>query len=309
MQIRKIVVGTDFSAGAQSALEAAIDIAHHAGAEIVLAHATMVTSRDEDAPFDESPSEWVHALDGLASERREKLAALHEQYADRGVPMSEELTDAVPAKGVIDIAEQVGADLIVVGTHGRSGLMRFLLGSVAMRVIRRSKVSVLAARPRREGSDSYRRKILVPTDFSPSSEVAIELAADLVEPGGSIELAHFWQLPAEAAGSWAYSDKTLGKHVQSLHQLFADAAEKRGHELTDTHQREGIDLHFSHTRTHPKAGIQGKLETEPFDLVVMGSSGRRGLKRWLLGSVAESAVRHAPCSVLVARSGDDNSEA
>jgi nucleotide-binding universal stress UspA family protein len=301
MDITKIVVGTDFSPGASVALKQALDIAAHVGAEIILVHATDLQSRTQDAPFDDPPAEWLAALDELARERGTRLDELREQFADRGVKMTTRAGDNAPSKAIIEVSEEVGAELIVVGTTGRSGLMRFVLGSVAMRVVRRSKANVLVARPRPEGSTGFRNHILVPTDFSTSSRAAVEMATALVKRDGTIDLAHFWQLPAETVGSWTATQRTLGKHVESLNTMFASAAEKQGAELADAHRRDGIEISFSQSRKIPKVGIQHKLESAPFDLVIMGSRGHRRLKRWLLGSVAESTVRHAPCSVLIAR--------
>ena len=301
MDITKIVVGTDFSPGASVALKQALDVAAHVGAEIILVHATDLESRNQDAPFDDPPAEWVAALDELARERGTRLDELRDEFANRGVKMTARAVDNAPSKALIEVAEEVAAELIIVGTTGRSGLMRFVLGSVAMRVVRRSKANVMVARPRPEGSTGFRNHILVPTDFSPSSRAAVDMATALVNRDGTIDLAHFWQLPAETVGSWTYTERTLGKHVQSLNTMFARAAEKQGAEIADSHRRDGVEITFSHSRKNPKVGIQHKLEAEPFDLVIMGSRGRRRLKRWLLGSVAENTVRHAPCSVLIAR--------
>ncbi len=301
MDITKIVVGTDFSPGASVALKQALDVAAHVGAEIILVHATDLESRSQDAPFDDPPAEWLAALDELARERGTRLDELRNEFADRGVKMTTRAGDNAPAKAIIEVAEEVAAELIVVGTTGRSGLMRFVLGSVAMRVVRRSKANVLVARPLPAGSTGFRNHVLVPTDFSTASHAAVEMANALVKPGGSIDLAHFWQLPAETVGSWTATQRTLGKHVESLNIMFARAADKQGADLVDSCRRDDVDITFSQHRKNPKVGIQHKLEAEPFDLVIMGSRGRRRLKRWLLGSVAEHTVRHSPCSVLIAR--------
>jgi len=305
-QIRKIVVGTDLTDGAATALEAGIDLARHVDAEVVLVHATMVP--DYETPFRNPPSELTRAMEALVDERRERMQELRERYDGRGARLSQVFVDAVPARGIAQVAEEVDADLVVVGTHGRKRLRRLLLGSVAKRVVRHCKRSVLIARPRR--GQGFHERVLVPTDFSATAEVALQTALALVADRGTIELLHCWQLPNEVSGGWALAKKLPGKHVRSLRTAFEDAAQEAGAELLARYPSDRAEARFSYLQANPKDGILRKLDQDPFDLVVVGNRGRRGLTRWLLGSVAESVVRHAPCSVLVARSrgeveGDD----
>jgi len=301
MQIRKILVGTDLTDGATMAIEAAIDLARHVGAEVVLVHATTVP--DYETPFREPPSELTRALESIVDERRERLQEVRERYDGGGVTLSQVVVDAVPARGITQVAEELDADLVVVGTHGRKGLRRLLLGSVANRVVRHCKRSVAVARHKR--GQGFHERVLVPTDFSHSAEVALETALALVADRGTIELLHCWQLPSESSGSWALAKKLPGKQTRSLRSAFEDAAREAGAELLERYATDRAEARFSYIQANPKDGILRKLDEEDYDLVVMGNRGRRGLTRWLLGSVAESVVRHAPCSVLVARARDD----
>lgn len=298
--IRKILVGTDLTDGAATALEAGIDLARHVGAEVVMVHATMVP--DYETPFRDPPSELSRALESIVDERRERMQELRERYDGRGVQISQVLVDAVPAKGIAQAAEEVGADLVVVGTHGRKGLRRLLLGSVAKRVVRHCRRSVMVARPS-QGREHHQR-VLVPTDFSDSAEAALRTALELVADRGTIELLHCWQLPGEAGGGWTLAKKLPGKQARSLRTAFEDAAREAGAELLARYPSDRAEARFSYVQANPKDGILRKLDQETYDLVVMGNRGRRGLSLWLLGSVAESVVRHAPCSVLVARGHD-----
>jgi nucleotide-binding universal stress UspA family protein len=302
MQIRKIIVGTDLTDGAKAALEAGLDLARHVGAEVVLVHATMVP--DYETPFRNPPSEWTRALESMVDEKREALGELRERYDGRGTKISHVVVDSVPSKGVAQVAEETDADLVVVGTHGRKGLRRLLLGSVAKRTVRHCKRSVLVARPKR-GREHHQR-VLVPTDFSPASEVALEMALTLVADRGTIELLHCWQMPSEGSGGWALAKRMPGKPARSLQKAFADAARERGAQLLERYPSDRAEARFSYIQANPKDGILRKLDEEEFDMVVMGNRGHRGLTRWLLGSVAESVVRHAPCSVLVARGQDED---
>ena len=139
-------------------------------------------------------------------------------------------------------------------------------------------------------------KILCPVDFSPGSQHAMKVAARLAGTSAELVIAHAWYLPPLAfAGELPLPPSTIQDMVDDEHRgLEAAAAEasKLGAPRVSSIFLSGA------------AGdrIVSTLRDDPaFELVVMGTHGRTGLKRILLGSVAEYVVRHAPCSVLVAR--------
>lgn len=84
-----------------------------------------------------------------------------------------------------------------------------------------------------------------------------------------------------------------------LRDSIISGAESLAKKLIATHQQPGVTLAFHQTEASPAAGIQSWLEQSPYEIVITGSHGRRGPARFLLGSVAELTVRHAPCSVMV----------
>ncbi len=300
MKIHKIIVGTDFSSPSEAALEAALDIGRQSGADVVMVRATTIPDHDTQAS---QPELWERAVSRVAEEHRTRLAEIRAQYQHLGVGLSERVIDAQPAPGLIQSAEELGADLIAVGTHGRTGLSRLLLGSVATRVVRHADTSVLVARPR--SGDKFRGRILVPTDFSTCADLALDAAVDLLEPDGHITLLHCLRLSSEIAANWAdpeAPDRAGGGLRETLTASAKNEADRRIERYAQT------DIEYRCVDSHPSDGIQTALEDEPFDLVVMGSRGRQGLKRWLLGSVAENTVVHAPCSVLVVREPASRSE-
>jgi nucleotide-binding universal stress UspA family protein len=139
---------------------------------------------------------------------------------------------------------------------------------------------------------------LVATDFSPAAARALRNAAALTAPGTAIELIHAWQLPA---GSWGATllgstrfpwstvrDAVLSSARTQADQLVADSATL------------GHPLHVELVQGPPASVITHAAESGGHDLIAVGTHGHRGFRRLLLGSVAESTIRHAPCSVLVA---------
>ena len=127
------------------------------------------------------------------------------------------------------------------------------------------------------------------------------MAASLVAEEGQITLLHCWQLPAAARGAWAEDVEGVGDLTKSLRQMFTESAETNGAVRLEPYGERGFDITFEHVNAAPRDGILHYLEQDEWDLVVLGSRGRRGLARWFLGSVAASVARRAPTSVLVVR--------
>lgn len=286
MGLQKIVVATDFSNEAGHALGHALDIGRHTGAEIVLVHVCPVI---EPAQYIRG-QEWLELMREHMTANRHKLEELRTSVSGQGVTVSHMVVDDVPDEGIIRSAEELGADLIVVGTHGYTGIRRVLLGSVAERVTRGSHTSVLVAREQGRPTGGYRR-ILVPTDFSPSADRALALACELVAQGGTIDVRHYWHEPVFGPVL------DIGTLAGDMERATTELASER----LARHESSRYHLEFSASGGLAKQSILDQLDQEPYDIVVMGSHGRRGIRRLVIGSVAESTVRHAPCSVLVAR--------
>jgi nucleotide-binding universal stress UspA family protein len=200
----------------------------------------------------------------------------------------------VPWEQIVEILRGDAAfDLAVMGTHGRTGLARILLGSVTEKVIRHAPCSVFAVRPR--GDAIAFGHVLCPVDLSAGSRHAIERAAELAAPSGAgITLLHVVELPISYSGEPFTADVVNGlenKAKQGLAGLAAELSSRVSVPVT-------TELRFG----SPWAQTLAVLDRDPtFDLVVLGSHGRTGLHRALIGSVAEQVTRHAACPVFVAR--------
>ncbi len=140
---QRIVVAVDFSDPAHKALDAAIELARTLSAEIHVVHAfsaplPVVTPYDVPAP--------QSFLDELRRAAGEKLQECAGKASSAGLTVHSHLVDVPAAPAISAVAEEVGADLVVVGTRGLTGLKHVLLGSVAERVLRLSPCSVLAVK-------------------------------------------------------------------------------------------------------------------------------------------------------------------
>lgn len=296
MSPKTILVGIDFSDESEVAAAQALEIARHAGAKIIFLHAGAIP--DEPLGVPESMSATVDAFRAELQDRlhqdRERLEQLRQRFSGQGAEISNMVIEGFPDTGIVEAADELDADLVVVGTHGQTGIKRFLLGSVAERVVRLSRANVLVAR---KGKDVY-KNILVPIDFSPMTDQVIETALSIAGPECSVELLHCWHLPLMASSYYApaVSDEAI---VGPIRDGLVQAAEERAQEIISRFKDRGVELTFTTLQAPPAYGITEKAEDGQYDCIVLASHGRRGIKRWLLGSVAEMAVRHSPCSVMV----------
>ena len=201
---------------------------------------------------------------------------------------------------IVDQALTTGADLIVIGTHGRRGFKRLLLGSVAETVLHEASCPVLTVSPQTTATTSdvvTFKRILCPIDFSPSALQAFGFALDLArQAGGLVTLLHVFE--------W------LPEHESRASAHF-NVPEFRGHMINDARERLRslvseeskpwceIDEVVVSGRSHRE--ILRTAEERSADLIVMGAQGRGGLGLALFGSTTQQVVRSARCPVLTVR--------
>ena len=144
MSFKKILVGTDFSAGSRRAAEVAIEVAKLSGGLVRLIHGwePFLYPRPLGDSFAPEPPILAGIEEAAKAALKEELAALQ----GKGIAVEGVMTMATPGDAVLAEAKRWGAELIVVGTHGRGGLARVFLGSVAERIIRAAEVPVLTTR-------------------------------------------------------------------------------------------------------------------------------------------------------------------
>jgi nucleotide-binding universal stress UspA family protein len=297
----KIVVGVDFSPESEAAVLQAFEICRRGGHELVLVHAGIVV---EVPSVSDSPSpavreaveayraQLVKALESV----RARLAELRERLSGQGVTVSHMVVEDSPALGVCSLAAELRAPLTVVGAHGGGGFPWLALGSVATGVVRLCETDVLVARPSRAGRHDY-RMVVVGTDFSSSAERALERAIELASPGAQIDVVHCAAMQPAVYGGFGVVEAL----PVELRQALAEDFEIQGEQLLARKHRDGISLAFHVSSDQPGPGLAHWAETRSCDLLAVGTHGRRGLRRLLLGSVAESMLKRTPCSVLVAR--------
>jgi nucleotide-binding universal stress UspA family protein len=288
------VDGSDCSAAA--AREAAV-VADACDAGVRLLH---VLSRAEirGAGIDPATAddETLHELatDPLhEAERALDSAAVSTDVAVRVGDATEEIRAA--------LADDVG--LVAMGTHGRTGVRRFLLGSVAERVVRSSPVPVLTTRARLAGDTGPYEELLLPTDGTEASMAGVECGLDFAAAFDArvhvLYVVDRRQLASSIDVGPALSDaeERLRKRGERAVATVADRADERGVDVT-TDVVEGI----------PHSRIRSYVTDHDLDFVAMGTHGRTGTERWLTGSVAEQILRTSSVPVLTRRSDERATE-
>ena len=284
-----ILVPTDGSDHAERAAEHAALLAEAFDATLHLL--TVVDIEAAAGPFSAGGVDEAYVERRSAAER-EALAELADSL-DGAVAVETEVVTGQPAEGILDYVTDHEADLVVMGTHGRSGLRRYLTGSVAERVLRLSPVPVLTVRATAESSvGAGYEDILVPTDGSERSDAAVTHAVDVAAAFGST---------LHAVSVVNVGDIGTGAEVsvpgELLDELEAGATEATD-AVADEARAAGIEAVTAVRTGRPKRDLLEYIETHDIDLVCMGTHGRTGLDRVLLGSTAEALVRQSDVPVL-----------
>jgi nucleotide-binding universal stress UspA family protein len=201
---------------------------------------------------------------------------------------------------LIDLAKETGADLIVVGTNQRRGLKRFWLGSVSRGILNHAPMSV-ACVPRAVDPNEPKvnipkfKRVLVPTDFSKLGNKAVAFAYGTAHRGGEVCLLH---VISPVGGFNPDAERTDGHEAKRKQDLVArlQALVPKGVLARGAQSRVEVVAH-----RHPGTAICQAAERTGADLICIGSRGRSGLKKKLLGSVTESVMRRSKRPVLVIR--------
>ncbi len=271
--------------------EHAANIVHHAAELAQWTGATIEVLFVADTTRDSVTVVDGTVVDALEREGETIVANVAETLETLDVDHNTDVVQGSPAPTIVDYAEQRDHDLIVLPTHGRTGISRYLLGSVTEKVVRLSGVPVLTARMQSDERLTFPyESVLIPTDGSPASAAAV---------GHGLTLAA--TLDAAVHILSVVDDTSLGPDVRAV--LSADELERPAVEAVEEVAAKANEHDLAHAQTYVEHGspadvIREHIETNAVHAVVMGASGRRGVDRVLLGSVAEKTVRSAPVPVI-----------
>ncbi|MCL4859984.1 MAG: universal stress protein [Caldilineaceae bacterium] len=238
-------------------------------------------------------------LDILREGAREYLARQAESLHARGYRVTTHVLVGDPAFAILDLAEELHADLIAMTTHGRTGFMRLALGSVAERILQKASAPVLLVRERMDPARTTIKRILAPLDGSVLAEQALSPAQSLAHAhGATLILLRVSPILDEGGKQILFADEAAAN--AQIEQWRVDA-ETYLHELAAGLNRAGIPIETRVALGNPADVIYNTIDDAAVDVVVMGTHGRTGLKRWYFGSVADRVLRGAKCPVLMVR--------
>ena len=307
--IENLLIPTDFSACADHALTHAIELADRFDANLHILH--VVNELDPD---------WYGITD--AQERAVKLRAqIREEAEERlhKLAPDDELETTISLQLSFDVADSINEyveeraiDLVVMGTHGRKGMDRLMLGNVADKLIRHAPCPVMTVREEvpweSETENVVFEDILAPIDFSDHSRDALTV---------SKHVAHQYQarlhlmFVAEKRTVPTFSDTGIpGVGVVEMDPEIVSQAEEALKQLNDSVPGPQVESFYHVREGSVSEDVIDYAESHGSDLIVMATRGLTGVKRFLLGSNTERIVRTAPCPVLtipttVAREDDE----
>lgn len=302
MAFEKILTPTDFSRCADRALTHALDVAARFEAQLHILH--VVNELDPTWYGLTGVEDRTTKLrDQIKSEARDRLRALapDKNLYDFETTVSLQLSFDV-ARSIQEYVDERDIQLVVMGTHGRTGLDRLMLGSVANKVIRHSPVPVMTVRADAEETvdqDVAMNTILAPIDFSTHSREALRTAKQFARRHG----AHLDLLfVAETRTVPTFSDTGLpGVGVVEMDSDIVNNAEAGLRQLNQNVGGPDVESDY-----HVKEGgvadtIVDFAEEQGVNLIVMATRGMTGIDRFVLGSTAERVVRTGSCPVLTIR--------
>ena len=289
--MRKIIVGVDESPGAASALRWATEEGSVRGWPVEAALAWGLLNQHHpkpDAPFDR---------DYCAEDALEALRT----YVDDAVGpggVSLRVTNDLPARGLIELADVEDASLLVVGSRGFGGVRATLLGSVSYECVHRATKPVVVVRDgMRHHQDARTPRVVVGIDSSPAALEALTWAIDeAVARRAELQVVHAWQLPY--VGTDIY-----GAMLTVKPDTFEDAARQIVEQALAKVDTAGLEDRLLTAVVHDGPASAVLAAAEHADLVVVGARGAGGFKGLLLGSASNQVVHHAPCPVVVVPAG------
>lgn len=295
----RLLLAIDSSEDAELATDTALELARATNSELHVVYVGQIYYVGMDARVRVNPA-GVPTVQ-MEQEAQKKFDVELEKISDAGGSVAEaHLRMGAAAEEILELAEEMDAGLIVLGSRGLGGIRRALMGSVSHSVVRHAHCPVMVVRPLgQEGSSFVEGTILASTDGSHEADLAVRTAADIAGSVGSeLHLVHV--LPVSRL--YSNVDIALAQGIKQHHKESRQEAEKLLEEQASKAKDGGTEVAEAHlVEGEPAAEIVALAEDIGAGLIVMGSRGLGGIRRALIGSISDAVVRHAHCPVIVAR--------
>jgi nucleotide-binding universal stress UspA family protein len=296
--ITNVLVPTDFSDEAHKALRYAVALVRRCNAHL---HIVNVSEVDFAMPSRARPE--TNPLISDTEDGRALKQRLHAVIGE-GVDVTFHGRTGRAFDQIVRSAHELPADLIVMSTHGRTGLKRLFLGSTAERVVQYSLSPVLVVRRDEEqltaeGQPLAIESILVPVDFSSSSAEGVRYAIDFARAfGARLVLFHSFEAP-----QFLTTDRSGHPSLPPTREATRAAAEDQMRQFVKSFNFDGVDFETQIMMGRAAEAICDYAIERKSDLIISSTHGRTGFMHVLIGSVAEHVVRYARTPVLIVPGG------
>jgi len=279
--MKRILAATDFSARSEPAMRRAAMLAAKNSASVSLCHVV-----DDDIPERMQAIETEEALRTL-EEMKKGMSELAQAKCATAVVKGD------PFEGILEAGQATGADLIVIGSHRRRLLRDVFVGTTAERIIRRGSIPVLMVN--KPPTHEYRR-VVVAVDLSETSSEALQAAMKLgFLSNGQVTIFHAFDAMMTTLASASLSQEKIREHLSDATMN----ARRDVEAFLAAIDLKGIDYTINLQEGAPVLALKNAVEGLRADLVVLGTRGRTGgILKFLLGSVAEEAIREIDIDVL-----------
>ena len=292
MQIKQILVPTDFSENAQHAVEYAIDLAKHCSAKLHLLHTPVIPTY---LLMDLSYSPGPEAVTRILNDAQDALDAQAKAIAGAGVEHFTAIREGTVHEVIRDYAKEHDVDLVIVGTHGRTGVSKLMYGSVTERVIKTVHTPIIVVPPRGGKAPTT---VVVSYDFSAPAKRAAEVAQAIhcAEPG-PLHLVHsYLDVWGEYTDRGAVVGEAAEKRREALRLGLQDMLEADAKELFPDDAKD-VQTHL--VTGDPAEGILQVADDVGATLICAGTTGKSGIERLLIGSVARRLLHDSPVPLLL----------
>ena len=302
----RILVTHDFSERSHLALDYGIELAVENNAELHFLHIETMNAKTKiESQEDKTKAEILR--EKLRSDILDSLKKQGMEYTDLRVLRYSVLRDVAPAPAILDYCADYNIDLVVMGTHGRRGLSRKMLGSVAEEVVRLAPCTVFTVREQAsfKSLEENLKRVAVPVDFSDYSLAALRYAKELAASfDARLNLAHVIE---DRLHPIFYN-----AGITSVYEMHPDIETRVMKAMKEHFVEAGgpdIDVEFAILKGHAIDQIADWAKNIKSDLIVLATHGLSGLNRAILGSVAEGVVRHAHCPVITVKTENQTEKA
>ena len=289
MKINRILAATDFSEIADKAIKQAMIVSQKFSAELVVLHARIL--------YDDDPSKLPDELETIKQEEHENenklLGCIHECTKDfRHAGLSHKIIRGYSAhSAILRYLTENKFDLVVIGTHGRSGLGHFFLGSVAEKIVRYSPFPVLTVSQETQNEQNFSR-IIVPFDYSEQAIKALQTALGLTDSEGEVDLVYVIDKDVHPA-HYAWGMKSI---MEVVPDIIVKAEREMNQIIARLDNPKDLKISKHILEGKPAKELANFINRTDCNLVVASTHGLVGLDRFLLGSTTEQLIRsvHKP---------------